>query len=59
MYVWIWRHLPGPFAARFAQTVLLLAGVVAVLFLYVFPEVEPLLPYTDVTVDPGPTTSPS
>jgi hypothetical protein len=51
MYVWIWRHLPGPLAARVAQAVLLLLAVLALLFLVVFPAVEPLLPYSDVTVD--------
>lgn len=50
MYVWIWRHLPGPIVARLGQTVLLLAGVVLLLFFVVFPAVEPLLPYSDVTV---------
>jgi hypothetical protein len=50
MYVWIWRHLPGPLAARLVQALVLLAAAVAVLFFVVFPRVEPLLPYSDVTV---------
>jgi hypothetical protein len=54
MYVWIWRRLPGPLAVRLLQVLVLLAAVVAVLFIVVFPRVEPLLPYSDVTVDPGP-----
>lgn len=61
MYVWIWRHLPGPLALRLVQVLVLLAGVVAVLFLVVFPAVEPLLPYQDVTVsttEPTPSASP-
>lgn len=53
MYVWIWRHLPGPLALRLLQVLLLLAAVTALLFLVVFPAVEPLLPYSDVTVDTG------
>jgi hypothetical protein len=57
MYVWLWRHLPGPAAARAFQCLVLLAGVVAVLMLVVFPRVEPLLPYQDVTVDPNPSVS--
>lgn len=52
MYVWIWRHLPGPVALRLLQVVLLLAVVVTLLFFVVFPAVEPHLPYSDVTVDP-------
>ena len=42
--------------------VLLLAAAVALLFLVVFPAVEPLLPLGDVTVDdsaPSPSSSPS
>ncbi len=53
MYVWIWRHLPGPLVVRVLLTLALVAAVVALLFLVVFPAVEPLLPYSDVTVDPG------
>ena len=54
MYVWLWRRLPGPLAARLLQALLLMAGLVTLLFLVVFPQVEPLLPYSDVTVNPGP-----
>jgi hypothetical protein len=60
MYVWLWRHLPGPLVVRLLQALVLLAGVVVALFLWVFPWVEAQLPYNDVTV-PGPsaTTTPS
>ncbi|MER5639580.1 hypothetical protein ABT095_21805 [Kitasatospora sp. NPDC002227] len=51
MYDWIWRHLPGNFLVRTILALLLLAGAVYVLFQYVFPWVEPLLPFGDVTVD--------
>lgn len=53
MYVWFWRHLPGPLPVRLLLAALALTVVVALLFLVVFPAVEPLLPYTEVTVDPG------
>lgn len=54
MYVWLWRHLPGNRAVRALQCLLLAAVVVFCLFRFVFPRVEELLPYTDVTVDhPG------
>lgn len=53
MYAWIWRSLPGPFGARVLQALVLLAAVVAALFLFAFPWVESQLPYSDVTV-PGP-----
>jgi hypothetical protein len=51
MYVWIWRHLPGPLVVRVLQALLLLAAVVAVLLFVVFPWVEPKLPWNDVTVN--------
>ena len=54
MYVWVWRRLPGPVVVRLLQALMLLAGAVALLFFVVFPAVEPLLPYSDVTVKPAP-----
>ena len=51
MYGWLWRHLPGPPAVRVVIALLIFAAVVAVLFVWVFPWVEPRLPFTDVTVD--------
>ncbi|GAA4858156.1 hypothetical protein ACGFX4_34635 [Kitasatospora sp. NPDC048365] len=53
MYGWIWRHLPGNTAVRAVICLLLVLGVVYVLFQYVFPWAEPLLPFGDVTVDQG------
>ena len=55
MYAWIWRTLPGGLAGKLVSSLLLVLTVVAVLFLYVFPAVEPLLPLGDVTVDGDPT----
>ena len=51
MYPWLWRHLPGPLLVRLLLAVVLVAAVVALLMLVVFPRVEELLPYNDVTVD--------
>lgn len=51
VYVWIWRHLPGPLPVRLLLTVVLLAAVATLLLFVVFPAVEPLLPFSDVTVD--------
>lgn len=50
MYVWIWRHLPGPVAVKLVQVVLLLAAVSALLLFVVFPWIEPHLPISQVTV---------
>ena len=59
MYPWIWRHLPGPLPARLLGGALLLLGAVALLFIVVFPRVEPLLPFSEVTVDRPASSSPS
>jgi hypothetical protein len=52
MYVWIWRHLPGPLALKLGQVLVLLAVVCALLLFIVFPWIEPHLPISQVTV-PG------
>lgn len=50
MYGWIWRNLPGPTAVRVLLTLILILAVVAVLFVWVFPAVEPLVPFNEQTV---------
>lgn len=54
MYSWIWRTLPGGLPGKLLGSLVLLVAAVAVLFLFVFPAVEPLLPFSDVTVEPEP-----
>ncbi|HSZ30154.1 MAG TPA: hypothetical protein VK784_10420 [Pseudonocardiaceae bacterium] len=49
MYSWIWRHLPGPRAVKLVQALVLVAAVLALLMLVVFPWVEPRLPFNAVT----------
>jgi hypothetical protein len=51
VYTWIWRHLPGNTPVKRVLALVLIAAVCALLLFVVFPEVEPLLPFTDVTVD--------
>lgn len=51
MYGWIWRHLPGNTPVRALISLMLVLGVVFLLFQYVFPWADPLLPFGDVTVD--------
>ncbi|MEE1939499.1 hypothetical protein V1L54_08725 [Streptomyces sp. TRM 70361] len=53
MYGWIWRHLPGNTLVRALLSLMLVLAVVYTLFEYVFPWAEPLLPFSDVTVDEG------
>ena len=50
MYAFIWRHLPGPTPLKALQALVLFLAVVAVLFLWVFPWLVPMLPVNDVTV---------
>lgn len=57
IYGAIWRVLPGPTAVKALLALLLLALVVAVLFLWVFPAVAPYMPFNDNTVDAASTTS--
>ncbi len=51
MYVWFWRRLPGPLPVRVLLALLAFLAVVVVLFTLVFPRLEPLLPFSDVTVE--------
>ncbi|GGM78075.1 hypothetical protein GCM10012275_55910 [Longimycelium tulufanense] len=53
MYGWIWRHLPGPLVVKIVEALFLTAAVVALLLFVVFPWVEPMLPFNQVTTDPG------
>jgi hypothetical protein len=51
VYTWIWRHLPGGTGSKALLSLLLVLAVSAVLLFLVFPWIEPLVPFTDVTVD--------
>ena len=58
MYTWIWRTLPGGLPGKTVLSLLLLTAVVLLLFFVVFPAVEPLLPFSDVTVEQDPSAPP-
>ncbi|WP_052434085.1 hypothetical protein [Streptacidiphilus melanogenes] len=51
MYGFLWRKLPGGTPLRALQCLLLFLLAVFVLFQFVFPRLEPLLPFGDVTVN--------
>jgi hypothetical protein len=55
MYSWIWRHLPFGLPGRIIGSLLIVAGVAALLWYQVFPNVEQYMPFTDgqVTSDGG------
>ena len=57
VYAWIWRKLPGPWPVKLVEALVAFAVVVLLLFTVVFPWLEPRLPFNDVTVDDGPTSS--
>ena len=59
MYSWLWRVLPGGLVGKSLLSLLLAAAAVSLLFFVVFPEIEPLVPFGDVTVDPSPPPPPS
>lgn len=50
MYAWMWRRIPGPLAVRLLVVLAVLVGVLALLMLVVFPVLDPLLPFNDVSV---------
>ncbi|HEX8496911.1 MAG TPA: hypothetical protein VF661_06925 [Actinomycetales bacterium] len=50
VYASLWRLLPGPRPVRALLALVLLLALVAVLFVWVFPAVAPLLPFNDGTV---------
>jgi hypothetical protein len=45
MYGWIWQHLPGNTLVRALISVVLVLIVIFLLFQYVFPWAEPLVPF--------------
>ena len=51
MYGFIWRHLPGPTVLRIVLALVLVLAVVAVLFLWVFPALAPIMPFNNGTVN--------
>ena len=50
MYAYLWRHLPGPLPIRLVAVLMLLTLAVVLLFAYVFPWLEPLMPFNGNTV---------
>jgi len=50
MYGWLWRHLPGGRWSKIAILAALVPAVLIVLFQWVFPWAEPILPFGRTTV---------
>ncbi len=51
MYSALWRLLPGPWWARTVIVLVLLAAVIVICFLWLFPTIAPLMPFNDNTVE--------
>ncbi|MDQ0378167.1 hypothetical protein [Amycolatopsis thermophila] len=51
MYAWIWRRLPGPAAVKAVTALVLVLGVIALLLFVVFPWLDPMLPFNQVSVN--------
>lgn len=54
LYSALWRALPGRPAVKALQALVLVVLAVAVLFVWVFPRIAPLMPFNDNTVETGP-----
>lgn len=50
MYAWIWRKLPFGLPGKIIGSILLITGAVALLWFWIFPAAEPLLPFDDAQV---------
>jgi hypothetical protein len=50
VYAALWRLLPGPTWLKVAEVVVLIALVIWVLLGWVFPAIEPLLPFDRIGV---------
>ncbi|HEV7823928.1 MAG TPA: hypothetical protein VGP02_03390 [Mycobacteriales bacterium] len=50
MYSWLWGLFPGGVVGKAICSVALVGAVAALLWYVVFPWVDPLLPFSDVTV---------
>jgi hypothetical protein len=51
MYGPLWRILPGPTWARLLQVLVLIVAAIAFCFLWLFPRINPYLPFSQNTVD--------
>ena len=62
MYGPLWRLLPGRRPVKALLSLILMVGVVALCFLWLFPAIAPFMPFNDNTIQsgsqsPGPATN--
>lgn len=53
MYGPLWRLLPGPWQVKALLSLILVIGVVAVCFLWLFPVIAPYMPFNSYSVQNG------
>jgi hypothetical protein len=53
MYGLLWRLLPGPWPVKVLLSLVLVAGVVAVCFLWLFPAISQYMPFNGNSVQTG------
>jgi hypothetical protein len=53
MYGPLWRRLPGPWPVKTLLSMILVVGVVAVCFLWLFPAIAPHMPFNGSSVQSG------
>jgi hypothetical protein len=53
MYGPMWRLLPGPWQVKALLLLVLIVGVVAVCFLWLFPAIAPYIPFNGNSVQTG------
>jgi hypothetical protein len=53
MYGALWRWLPGPWQVKALLSLVLIAGVVAVCFVWLFPVIAPYMPFNGNAVSSG------
>lgn len=51
MYAAFWRMLPGPIWVRVATALIAFVAITLALFLFVFPIIEPLLPFDQIVLE--------
>ena len=54
MYAPLWRLLPGRWPVKALLSLIMVVGVVAVCFQWLFPVISPLMPFNGNAVQTGP-----
>jgi hypothetical protein len=50
MYLWLWDRLPGGLRIKIVISTAVILAVIAMLWFWVFPLADPLLPWDDAQI---------